>query len=99
MSIEDGKKRGRPQVYHENHPGAPKVTTRLSPDLHAYLTSRPEGVRPYLEALLRKDKEANEAEDDMFIYNMMRVVVRPKSPPVTNPDKYHLVQPPEVADA
>lgn len=38
-------------------------------------------------------------DDDMFIYNMMGIAVRPKSPPVTNPDKYHLVQPPEVGDA
>lgn len=99
MAIEDGKKRGRPQVYNEGRPGAPRITTRLAPDLHTYLTNRPEGVRPYLELLLRRDKEANEAEDDMFIYNMMKVDVRPKSPPVTNPDKYHLVQPPEVGDA
>lgn len=99
MSIEEGKKRGRPRVYHEDRSGAPRITTRLAPDLHAYVTSRPEGVRPYLEALLRRDKEANEAEDDMFIYNMMRVSVRSESPPVADPHKYHLVQPLGVNDA
>lgn len=48
---------GRPKLYNGSEPGAPKITVRFSQDVYEWLKSREEGVRSYLERLIRKDWE------------------------------------------
>lgn len=46
---------GRPRVYAGSEPGAPKITIRFSQDIYDWLKGRGEGVRVYLERLIRVD--------------------------------------------
>lgn len=55
----NGSKRGpgRPKLYSGSEPGAPKITVRFSQDVYEWLKSREEGVRSYIERLIREDWE------------------------------------------
>lgn len=46
---------GRPKLYSGSEPGAPKITVRFSQDVYEWLKGRDEGVRTYLERLVRED--------------------------------------------
>lgn len=62
----DDSKRGpgRPRLYSGQEPGAPKITVRFSQDVYEWLKGRGEGVRSYLERLVREDREPpNNLED------------------------------------
>ncbi len=37
--------------------GAPRLTTRVDPDVLEWAKSRPEGLRSYVERLIRTDRE------------------------------------------
>jgi len=54
-----GKKMGRPKVYdnEEGRRGAPKLTVRLASDVYEHIERQPEGPRPYLERVVREDRE------------------------------------------
>lgn len=54
------KKKGRPSIYKPEDlkdNGAPKLAVRFDPELYRYACSHPEGLRAYLEGLVREDKE------------------------------------------
>lgn len=59
---EDRRGPGRPRVYSGSEPGAPKITIRFSQDIYDWLKGRDEGVRVYLERLVRDDWERIEDE-------------------------------------
>lgn len=60
------KKRGPKATYEKTkdyHRGAPRLATRVDPDVLEWIESRPEGTRPYLERIVRQDRErVNEAD-------------------------------------
>ena len=54
------KKAGRPRLYNPEDlkdNGAPKLAVRFDPELYRYACSQPEGLRAYLEGLVREDKK------------------------------------------
>lgn len=59
MEDQDKKGPGRPRLYpkRENRRGAPQLVVRVDVDVYEHVTSRPEGARPYLEQLVRKDRD------------------------------------------
>lgn len=57
------KKRGRKKVYDSSKgydKGAPRLATRVDPDVLEWVESRPEGKRPYIERVVREDKAKTE---------------------------------------
>ena len=61
--MEDSKSAGRPKQYAnaEGKVGAPQLAVRMDPILHNYVVTRPEGIRAYLERIVRADMIADEA--------------------------------------
>lgn len=54
------KKRGPKATYEKTkdyHRGAPRLATRIDPDVLEWIESQPEGTRPYLERIVRRDRE------------------------------------------
>ncbi len=59
---EERKKRGPKPTYEKrsaNERGAPRLISRVDPDVLEWATSRPEGTRQYLERLIRADRDSN----------------------------------------
>lgn len=53
------KQVGRPPIYKPEDlkdNGAPKLAVRFDPDLYRFACSQPEGLRKYLERLVRQDE-------------------------------------------
>lgn len=48
---------GRKKQYETERDGAPLLQTRINPDKLAWVKTRPEGTRPYLERIIGEDKE------------------------------------------
>lgn len=55
--MSDEPKRGRPKKYSEQEYGAPRLTIRVDPDVHQYVTAQPEGARLYIERVVREDRD------------------------------------------
>lgn len=52
---------GRKKIYEHTkvyEAGAPRLVTRVAPDVLEWIESRPEGTRPYIERVVRADREA-----------------------------------------
>jgi len=64
MTDEPKKKLGRPRVYfHPNAKGgAPMLGFRFDPELYDYIHSQPQGPRQFLEALVRREMEAEKEQ-------------------------------------
>lgn len=63
MSDQTPKKRGpKPQYEHQKkyQSGAPLLTTRIHPDALDWVTSRPEGARPFLERIIFEDRDRSQ---------------------------------------
>ena len=65
VAKEDKKPMGRPRLYppgtSQDNEGAPKLSIRFDPQLHAHVTAQPQGPRAYLEGLVRDDIEQGAA--------------------------------------
>lgn len=62
------KKRGPKATYEKTkdyHRGAPRLATRVDPDVLEWIDSRSEGVRQYIERLVRADRERT--KDEPFV--------------------------------
>lgn len=46
--------------------GAPRLATRVDPDVLAWIESQAEGTRPYIERLVREDRERAGGDDLVF---------------------------------
>ena len=61
MPEEQSKKKRGPKPTFEKtkgyHRGAPRLATRVAPDVLEWVESRPEGTRPYIEQLVRDDRD------------------------------------------
>lgn len=60
MENSEKKKPGRKLRYAQQSPhqgGAPKLITRVEPEILNWIHSRPEGTRPYIERLVTEDKD------------------------------------------
>lgn len=66
MEEVEKKKPGRKLRYAQQSPhqgGAPKLITRVEPEVLDWIHSRPEGTRPYIERLVTDDMDrANSGE-------------------------------------
>ena len=62
-------KRGPKPKYESNggyQRGAPRLATRVDPDVLEWIESRAEGTRSYIERLVRQDRE-NSGQDDLAL--------------------------------
>ena len=61
------KRPGRKRQYESKgyQDGAPRLATRIAPDVLDWVQTRPEGVRPYLERVVREDRQRTEGEQSM----------------------------------
>lgn len=60
------KKRGPKATYEKTkdyHRGAPRLATRVDPDVLEWIESRPEGTRSYLERIVRQDQQLARQRD------------------------------------
>lgn len=68
-SASDGPQKrgpGRPKAYPKwsnTERGAPKLVVRVDPDVFEHVQSRPEGARPYIESLVRAERDSKEARN------------------------------------
>ena len=54
------KKRGRKKVYESDktyHEGAPRLATRVAPDVLEWIEAQPEGKRLFIEQLVREHRD------------------------------------------
>lgn len=54
------KKRGPKATFEKTkdyHRGAPRLATRVDPDVLEWIESRPEGTRTFLERIVREDRD------------------------------------------
>ncbi len=66
MEETEPRKRGPKATYEHKkryQSGAPLLTTRINPEALDWLSSRPEGVRKFLERLIFEDKKRAEKAD------------------------------------
>lgn len=59
------KKRGPKATYEKTrgyHRGAPRLATRVDPDVLEWIESRPEGTRQYIERIVRQDRSENPSD-------------------------------------
>ncbi len=63
---DEPKKRGRKQVYEKKvdyDRGAPKLMTRVDPDVLEWVQGQPEGIRKYIEKVIREDRARRQGGD------------------------------------
>ena len=61
-----GGKRGPKPTYERRSgyaKGAPRLATRVDPDVLEWVESRPEGARPYIQRIVREDRARTLAEN------------------------------------
>lgn len=70
--MQEGAKRppGRPRQYEPNKPyqgGAPRLATRVDPDVLKWTETQPEGTRPFIERVVRKDRDGEECSEMLTV--------------------------------
>lgn len=61
---EKKSKRGRKKIYDGPEEGAPRLITRIEPALLAWAKAQPEGIRAYVERIIREDRDTRQAAAD-----------------------------------